>query len=78
MRVFYLIFVVSVLLLCVQPEKLKAPGGTEYSSSRRAVHYLVVGVIAAVSGWYSAVQLKEDWAKLKSRIKNRNNKCDER
>lgn len=77
MRVFYLVFTVSVFLLCVQPEKLKAPGGTEYSSSRRVVHYLVVSVIAAVSGWYSAVQLKEDWAKLKSRIKDRKNKRDE-
>ena len=82
MRVFYLVFAVSVVLLCglfrSQPEKLKAPGGTEYSSNRRVVHYFVAGVIAVASGWYSAVQLKEDWAKLKSRIKGRKNKRDER
>lgn len=82
MRVFYPIFAVTVFLLCglfrSQPEELKPPGGKEYSSSRRMVHYFVVGVIAVVSGWYSAVQLKEDWAKLKSRIKDRKNKRDER
>jgi hypothetical protein len=77
MRVFYLIFAVSVFLLSglfrSQPEELKAPGGTEFSGDRRVVHYLVVGVIAAVGGWYSVIQLKKDWNSLKTR-KNKRDK----
>lgn len=78
MRVFYLIFAVSVLLLFARPENLKEPGGAPYSSSQRMVYYFVMGIVALVSGWYSAVQLKEDWANLKGRIKDRKNKRDER
>lgn len=78
MRVFYLVFLVSVFLLSglsrSQPERLKAPGGKDYSESRRAVHYFVVVVIAAVSGWYSAVQLKRDFRSLKKRGANKRHK----
>ena len=53
MRVFYIVFVGSLLLLSARPENLKEPGGAPYSRSQCIVYYFVIGVIAAVSGWYS-------------------------
>jgi hypothetical protein len=72
-RVFYVIFAFSLFLLSGlfrgQREELRAPGGSEYSEPRRVAHYLVVAVIAAVSGWYSVVQFRKDWAALRDRNK---------
>jgi len=74
MRVFYLVFVISVFLLSglfrSQPEELKAPGGKDFSENRRTVHYFIVTVIVAVSGWHSVVQLKKDWKSFKE-LKNK-------
>ena len=71
MRVFYLVFVISVFLLSglfrSQSEKLKAPGGKVFSEYRSSVHYFVIAVIVTVSGWYSAVQIKKDWKSLRRR-----------
>jgi hypothetical protein len=77
MRVFYLVFVISVFLLSglfrSQPEELKAPGGKDYSENRRIIHYCIIAVVVAVSGWYSVVQLKKDWKTLKEK-KNKHKK----
>gem|GEM_PF-4112932 len=77
MRVFYLVFIGALLLLSARPENLKEPGGVAYSRGQRVVYYFVVGVIAVVSGWYSAIQLKQDWVRLKRRIKNNKDKRDQ-
>ncbi|PYJ80834.1 MAG: hypothetical protein DME22_23030 [Verrucomicrobia bacterium] len=72
-RIFYLIFPFSLFLLSGlfrgQREELRAPGGGEFSEPRRVAHYFVVAVIAAISGWYSVVQLRKDWATLRDRNK---------
>jgi hypothetical protein len=72
MRVFYLVFVISVFLLSglfkSQPEKLKAPGGKNYSENRRIAYYCMTAVVVAVSGWYSVVQIKKDWKTLKKKM----------
>ena len=73
-RVFYLVFLVSLFLLSglfrSPRQELRAPGGSEYSDLRRVAHYSVLSVIAAVSGYFSVVQLKRDWTTFNNRDKS--------
>lgn len=77
MRVFYFVFILSLFQLISvfrsQPLELKAPGGKMYSENQRIAYYCIVAVVTVVSGWYSIVQLKNDWKTLKEK-KNRHKK----
>ena len=72
-RIIYLVFLFSLFLFSEvfrsSPEKLEGPAGEQFSESQRYVHYLVVGVIAIGTGWFSFIQLKRDWKTLRDRKK---------
>jgi hypothetical protein len=72
-RLVYLVFLFSLFLFSglfrSTPQKLEGPAGEQFSESQRYVHYLVVGVIAVGTGWFSFIQLKRDLKTLRDRRK---------